>query len=139
MSSLQAHERIPLRSREKNEEKAFQANGEMPENSTTSGHGRGRGAFRGRGRDRGQGRGQGRSHGIGGFNQERQNETFQCDYCNNVGHTKVFCWQKKKEENNRANFVEKTVEDSKLFMAHISRRKNPMMFDFGQRVFQSYV
>ncbi|KAK6279600.1 hypothetical protein POUND7_019867 [Theobroma cacao] len=112
MSSLQAHEERLFRSHEKNEEKAFQVNRESNlketlENST--GGGRGRVGFRGKGHGRGQSR--------GGSNEERQNKTFQCYYCKKLGHRVAYCWQKQKDENNQASFVEKPDEEIRLFMA----------------------
>ncbi|EOY04542.1 Uncharacterized protein TCM_019778 [Theobroma cacao] len=112
MSSLQAHEERLFRSHEKNEEKAFQVNEESNlketlENST--GGGRGRVGFRGKGHGRGRSRGR--------SNEERQNKTFQCYYCKKPGHRAAYCWQKQKDENNQASFVEKSDEEIRLFMA----------------------
>ncbi|XP_074301342.1 uncharacterized protein LOC141632724 [Silene latifolia] len=61
MSSLQAHEERLNRSKEKNEEKAFQVKGESSkenDNNNFGGRGNGRGGFRGRGRGGSRGRGQ---------------------------------------------------------------------------------
>ncbi|KAK6255552.1 hypothetical protein SCA6_016857 [Theobroma cacao] len=112
MSSLQAHEERLFRSHEKKEEKAFQVNGESNlketlKNSTGGGHGRV--SFRGKGR--------GRCRSRGGSNEERQNKTFQCYYCKKPSHRATYCWQKQKDENNQASFVEKPDEEIRLFIA----------------------
>ncbi|XP_074298531.1 uncharacterized protein LOC141629425 [Silene latifolia] len=110
MSSLMAHEDRMNRSNEKAEEKTFSVKGESWRNSENfSGEAnRGRGGYRGRGR------------GRFGDEQRQSNDVYRCDYCNKTGHKEAFCWQKQKDEQNQANFVEDEQEESHLFLTHSS-------------------
>ena len=76
--------------------------------------------------DRGEfcGKGCGRGQGIGGdkegSNDERHNKVeFHYHYYKKLGHKEANCWQKQKDEANKASFPEKTKEDRKLFYGHL--------------------
>lgn len=93
MGSLQAHEVRINRSATREEENAFQVQGEHKRSH--SNRGRGRGYVRGRGR--------GRSNPV------------QCTYCKKIGHSEENCWSKQ----DHANYVEEE-DEVYLFMTYVS-------------------
>lgn len=90
MGSLQAHEARINRNPSREEEHAFQTQGESFKSSGN--RGRGRGGFRGRGRGR--------------------MSSVQCTYCKKFGHKEENCWSKEKQ----AQYAE--GEEDYLFMTY---------------------
>lgn len=94
MGSLLAHEDRLNKSHEKVEEKAFQVKEESSFSKEKSTN------FSGRGRGRGRGKGQ--------FSESHQNKSdLQCWCCKKSGHTKAYCWTKKRDEQKHTNFLRK--------------------------------
>ncbi|XP_047258492.1 uncharacterized protein LOC124890741, partial [Capsicum annuum] len=90
MSSLQDHEERIVRSHEKNEEKAFQAEVAFEEEVMEEAK---------EGVDR------------GGSNEEKHNRTFLFNCCRKLGHKKAYCWQKQKDENSQSSFAEENDDE----------------------------
>ena len=50
---------------------------------------------------------------------------FAITIAESVGYKEAYCWQGQSDEANKASFVEKTEEDSKLFMVICSETEKP--------------